>query len=1150
MSLSFIYGPAGAGKSSFIQDQLIQRADAEPGRNFLLIVPDQFTMQTQSDIVRRHPRQGIMNVDVLSFGRLSHRIFEEVGKPKEKVLDDTGKSLVIRHVASSVSDSMPYIGKNLQKVGYVHEVKSAISEFMQYGVGVDALKNLKIREQDSLLRTKLSDLSVIYEAFQKYNLDKFITGEESLDILCKKLPLSQTVKDAVIVFDGFTGFTPIQERVIGTLMTLAQEVIVTLTLSDGVVPGKTVGEENLFHLSAKTANRLISMAADLKVPRGEDTGVGEDKLPRFEAGSGLAHLEKSIFRNPVVPCAGPGNDIEFFEAENIRTEVEETALRILKLIRQEGYAYRDIAVVTGDLENYGDLFDRRLAELQIPHFIDRTNSIVLNPFTEYLKSALRILIKDYSYDTVFHYLKSGFTDLTEDETDRLDIYIRSLNIRGKNAWHREFKRHRKGMSVHTEEQKALAEADRAAREETRKKFIDTMESLEQPAETAGDYVKNLYAFLTANHSYEKLMNYADSFEREEDQVRAGEYRQIYRLIMQLLDTIVSLVGDEKMSAEEFYRIFEAGIGEINVGTIPQGVDRILVGDIERTRLKEVKALFFLGINDGNIPKNKDSGGILSSRDREVLKEIHMELAPTPREEMYSQRLYLYMNMCKPTKKLILSYADTDREGKSLRPAYLVGVLENMLGKKAEKVKEQAEISRIASMRDSFRQFADLSRGMAAGTLSEEEKDLAGALLKLYRDSDADKIYERELDAAFYEYEDQALPREIIDKLYGMTISATISRMETFAQCAYAHFLKFGMGMTEEAENEIGAADMGTVYHGVLNLFSERLEAMGLTWRDFSDEQGKELLADCVTDFVADYEQGILLDDAARQYTIIKITHLLERTIETLRFQAQRGKFLPKGFEKRFTHEIRVDEDHTININGKVDRIDIYEKDNDIYVKILDYKSSAHDIDISEVYYGIQQQLGLYLYEAMRVEQETHPEATVHPAAMLYYAIADPLIATDGKEDDGKVLDKIHKELLLKGFTEGSEETLTALDEKIHDDSRVVPVKYKNDGTLDSNSQKKVFTEDELRNFVSYTERMTERIAREVCDGNISISPVKSENKDACTYCAFAGICKFDEKMPGFEGRECKDKTEEEIRSAVMEGDENGDYLFRRSKESN
>ncbi len=1142
--LRFCFGASGAGKSTTLFSEAISRSLEDNTKQIFIIVPDQFTMQTQADIVKRHPRQGIMNVDVLSFGRLSYRIFEDVGSPDEAVLDDTGKSLVIRHVASLIAEKMPYIGKNLSKVGYVHEVKSAISEFMQYRITVQDLRTFAEKSDNSLLKVKMNDLAVIYEEFLKYNKDRFITNEETLDILCKRLPLSPVVKDAVIVFDGFTGFTPVQERVIETLLSLACEVWITVTCAGSLDDLKRTGSEDLFNLSAKTVRRLESLKG---IERGKDVDAAalNDGVKRFTPGSGLEHLERSLFRFPLKPMEKESDDITIFAAENIKTEVDEICLRILDLVMDQGYEYRDIAVVTGNLENYGDLFERRFEELSIPSFIDRTRSIGLNPFTEYLKSALRMIIMDYSYDSVFHFLRSGFTDFDLDEVDRLDIYIRGLNIRGAGAYHKDFKRRPKGTKRNDYD---IADLQVLERNKTREKLAKTMEPLEREVKTAGEYVKNLYEFLVKNGSFDKLKAYSERFEEMNDLSKSREYAQIYRLIMGLLDTIVALVGDEEMSLDEFYKIFEAGINEISVGTIPQNVDRIVVGDIERTRLKEVKALFFAGLNDGNVPRNKDAGGILSSRDRKAFKELflaeHKELAPTPDEDMYSQKLYLYMNMCKPTQRLILSYAGTDREGTAMKPSYIVGHIRKMFPQNelilAEEIHTRAK---IGSLTDSFRHFAALAREVAAGGASEEERILVQALYDVYGKLKKESERDNELDAAFFEYESHALSRAIVDKIYGDIMVSSISRMELFAKCGYAHFLRYGMALSATAENEFNAADLGNVYHGVLDIFSKKLMQRGLSWKDFTKEEGEELIEESVSEYVDEYEQGILNDDARREYTKIKIAKLLKRTIDTLQFHLRHGSFTPAHFEQSFEKTIELDDGSLLKLKGKVDRIDLFEKGGDIYVKILDYKSSAHDINISEVYYGLQQQLGIYMAETLEKQRQLHPDSNIHPAAMLYYTLDNPIIGINGEKTSEEIEKEIRSKLKVSGLMEGSEDNIRSLDEDITDKSMVLPVTIKKDGSPHPNSEKHLATEDEIRNFIGYTERMAKRVGNLVRSGSMSVNPSLIGKADACKYCEYKGICRFDEKIPGYVRREENGMDEATIKNVVMGGDTDGDYLF-------
>lgn len=658
MSLRFYFGPSGSGKSHRIYEEIMQRAAQEPGRNFLIIVPDQFTMQTQKDLVMRSDRGGILNIDVLSFGRLSHRILEEVGTKEMPVLDDTGKSLVLQKIAADLKEQLPAMGSLLHKQGYIHEVKSAISEFMQYGISTqDMDKLIASAEKRGALAMKLRDLKTLYRGFQDYIRDHFITTEETLDVLRRSLVKSKILPDSVVIFDGFTGFTPIQNRLIQELMRVCEETIVTVTIGEEEDPYQMDGEQKLFHLSKKTVADLVKLAAEAEVTRGEDVFV-KGGPNRFTEAPALCYLEQNLFRYQYEPYTEKQCEIRMFEALSPREEVHQTALYIRKLIREEGLTYRDIAVVIGDLEGYASYVETEFGQLEIPCFLDRTRGIVLNPMIEYIKSALQLYIRDFSYDTVFHFLRSGMADISREEIDELENYVIRTGARGYRTYSRLFTRKTEEM------QQGSGQEDTERAEETmerlnriRQQFADTVEILHMaPRAKAGEYVDHLYDFLEQNQVQQKLLNYQQRFEQEGDLAKAREYAQIYRLVMDLLDQIYELLGEEEISLQEFADILEAGFGEITVGTIPQNVDRIVVGDMERTRLKQVKVLFFLGVNDGNIPKNASKGGIISDMDREFLIESGTEMAPSPRQQMYIQRLYLYLNMTKPSERLYLSYA--------------------------------------------------------------------------------------------------------------------------------------------------------------------------------------------------------------------------------------------------------------------------------------------------------------------------------------------------------------------------------------------------------------------------------------------------------------------------------------------------------------
>lgn len=1139
MSLRFCFGPSGSGKSHRIYEEIMQRAAEEPGRNFLIIVPDQFTMQTQKDLVMRSDRDGILNIDVLSFGRLSHRILEEVGTKEMPVLDDTGKSLVLQKVAADLKEQLPAMGSLLHKQGYIHEVKSAISEFMQYGISTqDMDKLITSAQKRGALAMKLKDLKTLYRGFQDYIRDHFITTEETLDVLRRSLSKSKILKGSVVVFDGFTGFTPIQNRLIQELMRVCAETIVTVTIGVGEDPYKMDGEQKLFHLSKKTVADLEKLAAEAEVERGEDLFV-KGGPNRFAKAPALHYLEQNLFRYQYEPYAGEQQEIHMFEALSPREEVHQTALYIRHLIREQGMTYRDIAVVIGDLEGYASYVETEFGQLEIPCFLDRTRGIVLNPMIEYIKSALQLYIKDFSYDTVFHFLRSGMADISREEIDELENYVIRTGARGYRTYSRLFTRR-------TEELQGNAEGSEQAEEKTmerlnriRQQFMDAVEILHMGSqEKAGDYVSHLYDFLEQNQVQQKLLNYQQQFEKEGDLSRAREYAQIYRLVMDLLDQVYELLGEEEISRQEFADILEAGFGEITVGTIPQNVDRIVVGDMERTRLKQVKVLFFLGVNDGNIPKNASKGGIISDMDREFLIESGTEMSPSPRQQMYIQRLYLYLNMTKPSEQLYLSYAKVNSEGKGIRPSYLIDTVRKLFpAMSVEYPQNRSRLEQIEGRQEGARYLAEELREYVEGTLPEEERQ---DFYLMYRAYEADAAGRDLLTrAAFRRYRESGLSRIVARALYGQQLENSVSRLETYAACACRHFLQYGLSLQEREEFGFEASDMGTVYHAVLENFAGKLAESNLTWWDFTEDFAAKAVKESVEAYAATYGETVLYSSARNEYAITRMSRILTRTVLTLQKHLKQGSFQPDDYELSFRFaedldSIHVDlsEDEKMHLQGRIDRIDVSEDAEHVYVKVIDYKSGNRKFDLAALYYGLQLQLVVYMNAAMEMESRKHPDKEIVPAALLYYHIDDPTIETPVELTDEQINEQILAKLRMNGVVNSDPEVVERLDRYMQDKSVVIPVEKKKDGSFSARSG--VLSREEMQLISSYVDAKIRSIGREILDGKIAANPYEKGNEEACTYCAYKKVCGFDGSIPGYEKRQLEDLDKQALMQRMQE----------------
>lgn len=1135
MSLQFVFGPSGAGKSRQIYTEIIQRSMEQPDINFLIIVPDQFTMQTQKDLVTLHERGGIMNIDVLSFGRLSHRIMEEVGHKDIPVLDDTGKSLVLQKVAANLRKDLPTLGSLLDKQGYIHEVKSAISEFMQYGIGAEDMdKLIEFAEKRGALVQKLKDLKTLYRGFLSYIQNHFITMEETLDVLKRSLYKSEILKDSVVVFDGFTGFTPIQNRLIQELMRVCSEVIVTVTLGISENPYEMDGEQKLFHLSHKTVGDLCKLAAEAGVERKEDCFV--QGAYRFQTAPALAHLEQHLFRYESAPYEQEQDEIHLFETVTPADEVHQTGLEICNLIRTRNLSYRDIAVITGDLEGYAPYVESEFEQMGIPCFIDRTRGIILNPMIEAVKGALELYLKDFSYEAVFRYLRSGMSDICIEDVDELENYVIQTGIRGYRRWSRLFA-HKTAAMGEAEEPLQKLNA-------TRQLFMDQVECLHigKKAQTKA-YVDCLYDFLVHNQMQQKLLDYENYFTENQEPAKAREYAQIYRLVMELLEQIHNLLGEEEVSLQEFADILEAGFGEIQVGTIPQNVDRVLVGDMERTRLNQVKVLFFLGVNDGNIPKSASKGGIISDLDREFLQESELELAPTPRQQMYIQRFYLYLNMTKPSERLYLSYSKMNREGKSIRPAYLIDIVKKIFPTLTVWYPQnRSTIEQMVTPGEGVRYLAGQLREYAQGTLPLEQNTEFFTIYSAYENNNTRSLLE---EAAFKRYQNSPLSKTVARALYGRELENSVTRLETFAACAYRHFLQYGLTLREREEFGFETVDLGNVYHGVLEIFAGKLAEHHYTWFDFPEEFGRAAVKEALEAYAASYGDTILYSNARYAYMITRMGRILTRTVLTLQKQLQKGSFAPEQFEVSFQSARDIDsinvtlsDRERMRLRGRIDRIDVSEQGDKIYVKVIDYKSGNRQFNLAALYYGLQLQLVVYMNAAVEMESKKHPDKEVLPAAMLYYHIDDPTVETAVELTDEEINAQIQSKLRMNGVVNSEPDIVERLDRYMQDKSDVIPVEKKKDGTFSARSS--VMSREELQVVSDYVNSKVKEIGRDILEGDIGLNPYEMGQTDSCTYCAYRKVCGFDAGIGGYVKRNLTDPGKAEIMKKMMEEREHAD----------
>lgn len=1155
MSIQLLLGGSGSGKTHRLYTDLIKDSMENPDTKYFAIVPEQFTMQTQKEIVTLHPNHGVMNIDIVSFQRLAYRVFEELAIVNPDVLDDMGKSMILRKVTGGKQKELPLYQSHLNQNGFIGQLKSMLSELYQYGITPDMLE-AKIPETTSpMLRQKLEDISVIYKAFQEYIRDRYITTEEILDVLCRHLPESKLIRDSVITLDGYTGFTPVQYRLLDLFLRYSRRVVVTVTVDPAVPERGKRGVQDLFYMSCEMIDKLNALARQNHVKREPDIVLDEHPAVRYRRGakrraeqeaqagqealtvspasSALDFLEQNLYRYSGRVYSGKAEEIRLVQAVNPAEEISCVVREIGKMLR-EGYRYRDMAVITGDIGSFAGELIHQFDASEIPYFLDDKKSILKNPMVELVRAALETIQKDFSYETMFRYLRTGLVVKPEDERklDRLENYVIAMGIRGHKRWNTPWEGwYRGGRDLNLEELNQL-------REEIMAPLTAFIEAFREEGRTVRTMSEAVVRLLEALSVEEKMLARESAFQEQGEFGLSKEYGQVYGLVVDLMDRLARLLGEEKVSRREYAEILDAGFSEIKVGLIPAAVDRIVVGDITRTRLDHIKILFFIGVNDGIVPQKKENSSLFTDKEREFLGSHHIELAPTVRVESFRQRFYLYLALTKPEERLYLSYSAMDASGKSLRPSILLGELKKLF----PQLTAVAASAEAAGIPFSIREARGrLTRGLRNYGISREDSEFLELFRHFMMNEEQRESVEKLVDAAFYAYEERGIGKMAAKALYGTVLGGSVTRLEQYASCAYAHFLNYGLELAERQQYELAAMDIGNLFHDSIDLCFKRMKEQGGDWKTIGEEERKALVHGVVTEVTEEYGNTILKSSARNAWLARKVEKITDRTIWALAEQLKKGDFTPVGFEVSFSAadnlkamKISLSEAEALHLKGRIDRMDLCEDEEHIYVKIIDYKSGGTSFDLTALYYGLQLQLVVYMDAALEMEERRNPDKTVIPAGIFYYNINDPVIEREGDMSPEAIDRRILKELRMNGLVNSELEVISHLDHEIETESDVIPVAMKNG--LIQEAKSSVAGGNRFSALKRYVNEKLKTEGREILDGVVAVNPYKQGNKTACDYCPYHAVCGFDLKTSGFGFRKFKPLKSEEI-WPVIEGEQ-------------
>lgn len=1117
MSVRFLLGASGSGKSRQIYNEIIQASIKEPERNFYLIVPEQYTMEAQRELVTMHPAGGMMNIDAIGMNRLAYRVFDELGISTGQVLEDFGKSMLIKKILCEQQDTLQVYGSYYDKLGFVDEMKSMMSEIFQYNIKQDTIDEIMEQiPEDSVVAGKMQDIRHIYEEFEAFAGERYIVAEQLVELLTRHVGQSKLVCGSSLYFDGFTGFTPVQLELVEKLMTCADDLTFSFTLDDRDQKYEHIKDYELFYLTKTTIKKLTEAAAAAGVEIESPVVLPGTINYRLGENRELFFLERNLFRSPYQKWKQPLERIHLTATGDAQDEIVFVASTIRRLVREEGYRYKDIAIVAGELEQASHIYERVMDEYEIPVFIDANACLKANPCAETIRSVLAVLADDFSYDSVFRFLKAGMTDLSFEDIELLENYALKRGVRGYSRWNRAVsENYEKTSPVNVEE----------IRQAFMKMFGDIRKAFADKKAVTKDYVEALYDFLLQIHMYEKLEARKNEL-YEENRISEGDaYGQIFEKTVRLFDKIAELLGDTKMSVKEFYEIVDTGLSDIEVGVVPPTVDRVLIGDITRSRLNHIKVLFFTSVNDGIVPKAPKKGRILSDRDRDILSDCGLELAPSDKQNSYIEQFYIYTILTKPSDHLYISYHKLSASLESMRPSYLLGRISSIFPSL------QAEEYDAASC------MPDTVNRSLRRILRTEEDDSEDAESRILTRILTEKGFARELTAIYkgrtYRNVAEQLPPETIALLYGRYLHASVSKLELYARCGFAYFLKYGLRLKEREMYQVDVRNVGVILHSVMEgLFKQVRDTRNNDWENFPEDERMLMVTELVNRAAEESAGDFFEDNARNAYMLQMIERMAQTSAGMLQKHIRLGSMKPGMLEKTFdsakdevgSYLFELPNQIQMSINGKIDRVDVEEEDGTVYIKVIDYKSSARKLSLEEVLNGEQLQLVTYSAIAYEIEKMIYPDKNIQIAGLLYYSFDDPVIEIESSEidtdteqpefSDQEKLDAERMEKMkLQGFVNESPAVIQKMD---HTCNQSLPVKLDKNG--DIKKSENVVSADQIRTIMELTRENIEELGSQIAEGKIAIEPYKNKSNTGCDYCEFKNICHFDVKNGGNQYR--------------------------------
>ena len=1148
MSIRFIYGRAGIGKSTWCINSIAENIKKDDENKLILIVPEQYTFNTENRILKSIGESALLRTQVLSFKKMAHEVFEECGGRVKEIIKKSGRNMLIHKVLNEKIESLEYFRKISREQGFYEIVSDVISEFKKYNVEVDSLRNIEESIQESDLYNKIRELSIIYEAFNEEMNEGYIDGDDELTLLGKKLLENDIYTNSEVWIDEFSTFTPQQLEIIRLLARRCKRVNITLCMDNRDNSNGNQDITDVFNTIKNTENKILKIMKENNISYDKPINLNminvNEGCNRFKNAPELEHIEKYFFTYPFNSFNGKCENVKLYKANNIYDEIERVAKSITALIRSGKYRYKDISVVCRNIDDYEKITSVIFKDYEIPYFLDKKLELLNNPLIILITSAFEILFKDWSYESVFKYLKTGLTGIENSYIDILENFVLEYGVKGykwtvKEIISESWFNNNEELS---EEKIFISEI----MDEVRRPLLVFHNKI-RGKHKVSHICKAIYEFLIDIHAFERINEWIEKFDEIGLEDKVKEYSQVEESVIDILDQAVDVMGDKDLDSYDFFKILNSGFNNEEIGVIPVALDQVNIGDVARIKGRDVKALYIVGVNDGILPASKKEEGILSDNDRNILSDIGIELASNTRNKVFEEQFLLYTVLTISSDCLMISYPMADFEGKSLRPSIVISRIKKIL----PQLVEESDLYDLSSYKDKLNKvispiptFNELILAMRKNCDEENVEEYWREVYKWYKDSPE---YENKVKNIFKGLDYSNLKNHVnknnLRELYANEdgkLMFSVSRLEKYAECPFSYFVQYGLKAKNRKIYEFTPPDLGSFVHDILDLFTNRVKKEGILWSELNNERCKDIVSNLIDIRLSEQTNSILNSSKRFKYLSQRFKRVISKSVTVMAEQIGKGEF--EVFKTEFdfgnykTGEavmLNLQDDEKVYLQGRIDRIDTLDLDGQTYIRIIDYKTGAKKFDLNELYYGLQMQLLVYL-DAIIKNSKYILEKQVVPGAVLYFKVDDPIIKSKKEMTTEEVETEVLEELKLKGLVLKDAKVVKAMDRDIEGYSLVIPAAFKKDGDFKSTSD--VVTEEEFTLLREYVNRKMISLCEDMLCGDIKIEPTKQANRSYCEYCDFSSICQFDTSIKDNKykivGKKSRTEIWDNIRSDV------------------